>query len=112
MTWCARFGQQICCCGSSSGTCASGRTLSSQPHCNLGREFSLALLLFRHLGQPLSRATIHEAVWPKEAEFNSRSLDTHIARVRLKFALQPAHGYQLSPVYGYGYQLQATDFPG
>jgi DNA-binding response OmpR family regulator len=76
------------------------------------KEFSLALLLFRHLGQPLSRATIHEAVWPKEAEFNSRSLDTHIARVRLKFALQPARGYQLRPVYGYGYQLQATDFPG
>ncbi|MFM8463420.1 MAG: response regulator transcription factor [Burkholderiaceae bacterium] len=76
------------------------------------KEFSLALLLFSHLGQPLSRATLHESVWPKTAEFNSRSLDTHIARVRRKFALQPEHGYRLSPVYGYGYVLEAIDFPG
>ena len=76
------------------------------------KEFGLALLLFSHLGQPLSRATIHEAVWPKTAEFSSRSLDTHIARVRRKFALQPEHGYRLSPVYGYGYVLEAIDFPG
>jgi DNA-binding response OmpR family regulator len=86
--------------------------LDGKPITLTKKEFSLALLLFRHLGQPLSRATIHEAVWPKEAEFSSRSLDTHIARVRLKFALQPDRGYRLTPVYGYGYQLQATDFPG
>lgn len=76
------------------------------------KEFMLALLFFRHLGRPLSRATIHEAVWPKAAEFNSRSLDTHIARVRQKFALQPEHGYRLSPVYGYGYRLESIDFSG
>ena len=76
------------------------------------KEFGLALLLFSHLGQPLSRATMHESVWPKTAEFNSRSLDTHIARVRRKFMLQPEHGYRLSPVYGYGYVLEAIDFPG
>jgi DNA-binding response OmpR family regulator len=76
------------------------------------KEFLLAFLLFRHLGRPLSRATIHEAVWPKEAEFNSRSLDTHIARIRQKFGLQPEHGYRLLTVYGYGYQLEPVEFPG
>jgi DNA-binding response OmpR family regulator len=71
----------------------------------------LALLFFRHLGRPLSRATIHEAVWPKAAELNSRSLDTHVARIRTKFGLLPEHGYRLAPVYGYGYQLEGLEFP-
>jgi DNA-binding response OmpR family regulator len=75
------------------------------------KEFLLALLFFRHLGRPLSRATIHEAVWPKEAEFNSRSLDTHVSRVRTKFGLLPERGYRLAPVYGYGYQLESLEFP-
>lgn len=75
------------------------------------KEFDLALLFFRHLGRPLSRATIHEAVWPKEAEFNSRTLDTHVSRVRNKFGLLPENGYRLVPVYGYGYQLESLEFP-
>ncbi|MCE2866937.1 MAG: response regulator transcription factor [Oxalobacteraceae bacterium] len=75
------------------------------------KEFLLALLFFRHLGRPLSRATIHEAVWPKVAELNSRSLDTHISRVRSKLALRPENGYRLAPVYSYGYQLEGLEFP-
>ena len=82
-----------------------------QPITLTRKEFALALLLFRHLGRPLSRATMHESVWPKEAEFSSRSLDTHIARIRQKFGLTPAQGYRLAPVYGYGYQLEVINFP-
>lgn len=71
------------------------------------KEFDLALLFFRNLGRPLSRATIHEAVWPQEAEFSSRTMDTHVSRVRSKLGLRPENGFRLAPVYSYGYRLES-----
>lgn len=70
------------------------------------KEFRLALLFFRHMGKPLSRAFILESVWPENAEFSSRSIDTHVSRVRTKLGLQPARGFRLAPVYSYGYRLE------
>ena len=70
------------------------------------KEFDLALLFFRHLGRPLSRAFIHEAVWSREAELVSRTMDTHVSRVRNKLSLKPENGYRLAPVYSYGYRLE------
>jgi DNA-binding response OmpR family regulator len=70
------------------------------------KEFELALLLFRHLGRPLSRAYIQEAVWAHEPELPSRTIDTHISRVRTKLGLRPENGFRLAPVYSYGYRLE------
>jgi len=70
------------------------------------KEFALALLFFRNLGRPLSRAYIHEAVWQRETALPSRTMDTHVSRVRNKLQLKPEHGYRLVPVYSYGYRLE------
>ena len=70
------------------------------------KEFELALLFFRHLGRPLSRAYIHETVWSRDAELSSRTLDTHVSRVRNKLGLKPASAYRLVPVYSFGYRLE------
>ena len=70
------------------------------------KEAELALLLLQHLGRPLSRAFLRERVWGAEAELPTRTLDTHISRIRTKLGLHPQHGYQLATVYGYGYQLE------
>jgi DNA-binding response OmpR family regulator len=70
------------------------------------KEFSLALLLFNNLGRPLSRAYILESVWSRDIEIPTRTIDTHISRVRSKLALVPANGYRLAPVYSYGYRLE------
>ncbi|HEY8607005.1 MAG TPA: response regulator transcription factor [Noviherbaspirillum sp.] len=70
------------------------------------KEFDLALLFFRHLGRPLSRAFIQEAVWPGQQEMDGRSIDTHVSRVRTKLGLRPENGLRLLPVYSYGYRLE------
>lgn len=69
------------------------------------REFELASLLFAHIGQPLSRLTLEEAVWPDIENELSRTVDTHVSRVRNKLGLHEASGFSLQQVYGYGYRL-------
>jgi DNA-binding response OmpR family regulator len=70
------------------------------------KEFDLALLFFRNIGRPLSRAYILEAVWARDIEVPSRTMDTHVSRVRSKLNLRPEHGFRLAPVYSYGYRLE------
>lgn len=70
------------------------------------KEFDLALLFFRNLGRPLSRAYILEAVWARDIEIPSRTMDTHVSRVRSKLQLRPENGFRLAPVYSYGYRLE------
>jgi DNA-binding response OmpR family regulator len=70
------------------------------------KEFSLALLFFRNIGRPLSRAYIHESVWVRDTDVPSRTMDTHVSRVRNKMHLRPENGFRLVPVYSYGYRLE------
>ena len=85
----------------------SGRlTLAGEPIEITQKEFDLALLFFRNLGRPLSRAYILEAVWSRDVDIPSRTMDTHVSRVRSKLQLRPENGYRLAPVYSYGYRLE------
>jgi len=85
----------------------SGRlTLAGKPIEITQKEFDLALLFFRNLGRPLSRAYILEAVWSRDVDIPSRTMDTHVSRVRSKLQLRPENGYRLAPVYSYGYRLE------
>lgn len=70
------------------------------------KEFQLALLLMRNIGKPLSRGHIREVVWGRGSEIPSRTMDTHVSRVRTKLELRPEHGFLLAPVYSYGYRLE------
>ena len=72
------------------------------------REFDLALFLFRNFGRLLARDVIEQAVWGRAMEANSRTLDTHVSRLRLKLALRPENGVRLSSVYSHGYRFETA----
>jgi DNA-binding response OmpR family regulator len=75
------------------------------------REFRLALALFENLGCVVSRAHLLESAGYSGEELSSRTLDSHIYRLRNKLGLSPEHGLSLHAVYGRGYCLEAAQPP-
>jgi DNA-binding response OmpR family regulator len=73
------------------------------------KEFGLALLLFRNLNRPLSRAHIMETVWGRNPEIPSRTLDAHVSQIRGRLGLRPENGLRLASVYSFGYRLEQID---
>ena len=70
------------------------------------KDFDLAVFLFRNLGRLLSRGHIFEAVWGQSAEINTRTIDTHVSRLRTRLSLTPENGWRLVAVYQHGYRLE------
>jgi two-component system response regulator RegX3 len=70
------------------------------------KDFDLSVLFLRNVGQLLSRNDICERVWGRRALITSRTLDTHVSRVRSKLGFMPENGWRLAAKYGYGYRLQ------
>ena len=70
------------------------------------REYELALYLFRNLGRLLSREHLIRTVWGQDVGNHSRSLDTHVSRLRARMDLRPDNGVVLASVYGMGYRLE------
>ena len=74
------------------------------------REFALAGFLFRNPGKMLSRSHILEAIWGIEnAAVSTRTVDTHISRLRRKLKLGPDNGWKLSAIYQHGYRMERVD---
>lgn len=72
------------------------------------REFDLALFLFRRRGRVVSRDALLEGVWNIRGDVATRTVDTHISRLRKKLELSGARGWRLNAVYQHGYRLEQT----
>lgn len=75
------------------------------------REFELAAYLFRHAGQLVTRRSVLEHVWGTSADLKTRTVDTHVSRIRRKLGLGPEVGWRLQPVYQHGYRLERREAP-
>lgn len=73
------------------------------------KEFELACFLFRNLGHVVSRNHIMESVWGQGEALNTRTVDTHISRIRTKLELTPENGWRLSAIYQHGYRLEQLE---
>ncbi len=69
------------------------------------KEFELAFYLFRNAGCLIPREQLMETVWGTRADLNTRTVDTHISRIRSKLGINPAVGWQLGNIYQRGYRL-------
>jgi two-component system, OmpR family, response regulator RegX3 len=74
------------------------------------KEFDLAVFLFNNTGKLLSRQYISETVWGKAVSTLSRTIDTHVSRVRKKLDIAPQNGFRLVPVYNIGYRLERVNY--
>ncbi len=66
------------------------------------KEFDLLMLLVRNKNMALYRDTIFEKVWGEELEFETRTLDLHIQRLRKKLDWKD----KIKTVYRIGYRLE------
>ena len=72
-------------------------------------EYALGLFMFQNCGRLLSRDHLREMVWGQTHDVTSRTIDTHISRLRSKLKLIPEYGYNISAVYGTGYRLEVVE---
>lgn len=73
------------------------------------KEFALACYLFQNPNKLLSRVHLLEKIWGFAAEIDTRTIDTHISRIRNKLNLSSQNDWDIVAVYGYGYRLQCTE---
>lgn len=72
------------------------------------REYELACYLFRRQGRIVSRDALLENVWNLAGGVSTRTVDTHISRLRKKLGLSGENGWRLTAVYQHGYRIEQT----
>jgi two-component system phosphate regulon response regulator PhoB len=78
--------------------------LDDQPTVLTATEFKLLLFLCERAGKPQDRNDLLRTVWGYCEEVHSRTLDTHMKRLRQKLG---RHGAWVETVRGIGYQVAA-----
>lgn len=71
-------------------------------------EFDLAAFMFRRCGRIVGRDALLVGVWNLPADSPSRTVDTHMSRLRRKMQLSGQHGWRISSIYHHGYRLEAV----
>ncbi len=66
-------------------------------------EFKLIQLLLEHPGRVFTRAQLLEEVWGITGDPSSRTVDTHVRRLRERLG---AYGEAVETVHGFGYRLK------
>jgi two-component system, OmpR family, response regulator RegX3 len=83
-------------------------TINGSPVQLTQKEFDLSVCLFQSPGKLLSRDHLLNKVWGLNVDVDTRTVDTHISRLRKKVFFDANFGWQLIPVYGFGYRLVKT----
>jgi two-component system alkaline phosphatase synthesis response regulator PhoP len=69
------------------------------------KEFDLLRYLVEHPGEILTRERLLDEVWGYERFPTTRTVDTHVLRLRQKFEQDPEHPRHILTVHGQGYRF-------
>lgn len=86
--------------------------LDGEPVVLTQKEFDLSTYLFQNPGKLLSRDHLLNKIWGIHADVDTRTVDTHISRLRKKLGLDGSKGWKLTPIYGVGYRFERVDVSG
>lgn len=73
------------------------------------KDFDLTLFLFQNQGRLLTRDMLLERVWGMASGINTRTVDTHMSRLRRRLGLNPENGFRIKTIYQRGYRLEAME---
>ncbi|TGN39809.1 response regulator transcription factor [Marinobacter confluentis] len=76
------------------------------------KDFDLSLFLFQNQGRLLTREVLLERVWGLASDINTRTVDTHMSRLRRRLGLNPENGFRIKTIYQRGYRLEAMTAEG
>jgi len=86
-------------------------SLDGEPMVLTQKEFDLSAYLFQNPGKLLSRDHLLNKIWGIHADVDTRTVDTHVSRLRKKLGLDGSRGWKLVPVYGVGYRFERIEAP-
>jgi DNA-binding response OmpR family regulator len=86
-------------------------TVDGQPVQLSPRLARLAAYLFRRCNAIVTRAQVYDELCHHEMPLDTRTLDTHVSRLRQVLALDGRHGLRLVPVHQTGYRLETCEVP-
>jgi DNA-binding response OmpR family regulator len=70
------------------------------------RMCEIARVMLERPATLVSRGHIYERAWGRPLEAATRTVDTHMSRLRRLLELDGRHGWRLTSVYKHGYRLE------
>lgn len=73
------------------------------------KEFDLAVYVFQNPAKLFTRDHLLNRIWGLNAEIDTRTVDTHVSRLRKKLRLDGSTGWKLASVHGVGYRFDRSE---
>lgn len=70
------------------------------------KEFEIFLFFYGNTNSVFDRQSIYNHLWTDAKPRSTRTLDTHISRIRKLLKLDGSYGLRIKPVYGVGYMME------
>jgi len=72
------------------------------------KEFQLACFLLENEGKLFSRDYLLKKLWGVSAAIHTRTVDSHVSKVRRLLNIKPEMGYRIKTIYQHGYRFEKT----